>query len=594
MRKMAIVISGAVSLGSYEAGVMYEVLEAIALHNEVLKVISLRKELLQQGDIEDLDGIKEFLKKWDLERIEVDVIAGASAGGMTACLLAQHLLCQAKSLRTPYQNPLYSAWVEDVDIRQLLQVSYDNHKYSLLQSGVVQKIGEKYLVSDPEIEAEQHPVAGQMIHLGIAMSNLNGFLYDLTNSAEQGTQSFSYSHYKDQFICKIERTSEKVTFSELSKLESSSDNSEVEWQPIVNPTLDDPKSAWDFIRQVGLSSGAFPLAFRPVSLKRCAGLGRVSKREGSFIYTDGGVFENEPIGMAKALVSSLDRSSSPDKRLYLYVAPGTRKASQNTLQADDADIPNTVSALVQAIFEQARFQDWVLKEMKDPIYFITANNDELIGEVFSAFAGFLEKKFRAYDYNIGREKAREKLLEMHNEGVIYYNSQQPEIEWHVTGSNGKPSYEGNWKKAKEGLRSFAVAGNPQSKQSERARALGILRREYKNVAALNEEVSQSVALSLLMKEVDLSTRREILQQILDRLDSLLILADQKIDNVDKQNSFWGFFVARTRKVFQSIVIRPLLRGAVSLWLRINILDVPSPPFKKRFQDYILFLKRLWT
>ncbi len=32
-RKLAIAISGAVSLGSYEAGVMYKVLEAIAAHN---------------------------------------------------------------------------------------------------------------------------------------------------------------------------------------------------------------------------------------------------------------------------------------------------------------------------------------------------------------------------------------------------------------------------------------------------------------------------------------------------------------------------------------------------------------------------------
>ncbi len=32
-KKLAVVISGAVSLGSYEAGVMYEILEAIARHN---------------------------------------------------------------------------------------------------------------------------------------------------------------------------------------------------------------------------------------------------------------------------------------------------------------------------------------------------------------------------------------------------------------------------------------------------------------------------------------------------------------------------------------------------------------------------------
>jgi hypothetical protein len=33
-KRLAIAISGAVSLGSYEAGVTYEVLEALAKHNE--------------------------------------------------------------------------------------------------------------------------------------------------------------------------------------------------------------------------------------------------------------------------------------------------------------------------------------------------------------------------------------------------------------------------------------------------------------------------------------------------------------------------------------------------------------------------------
>ena len=62
-RKLAIVISGAVSLGSYEAGVMYELLEAIALHNESVG-----------SDHPD--------------RVEIDVITGASAGAMTAAILS--------------------------------------------------------------------------------------------------------------------------------------------------------------------------------------------------------------------------------------------------------------------------------------------------------------------------------------------------------------------------------------------------------------------------------------------------------------------------------------------------------------------------
>jgi len=33
-QKLAIAISGAVSLGSFESGVMYEIIEAIAQHNQ--------------------------------------------------------------------------------------------------------------------------------------------------------------------------------------------------------------------------------------------------------------------------------------------------------------------------------------------------------------------------------------------------------------------------------------------------------------------------------------------------------------------------------------------------------------------------------
>ena len=55
-KRLAITIAGAVSLGSYEAGVLYEVLDAIHQHNCV-------------------PGTP------DEERIEIDVLTGASAGG---------------------------------------------------------------------------------------------------------------------------------------------------------------------------------------------------------------------------------------------------------------------------------------------------------------------------------------------------------------------------------------------------------------------------------------------------------------------------------------------------------------------------------
>jgi hypothetical protein len=61
--KLAVTISGAVSLGSYESGVAFEVLDSLAQHNQWASTNNLPDE-----------------------RIEIDVLTGASAGGMTVAL----------------------------------------------------------------------------------------------------------------------------------------------------------------------------------------------------------------------------------------------------------------------------------------------------------------------------------------------------------------------------------------------------------------------------------------------------------------------------------------------------------------------------
>jgi predicted acylesterase/phospholipase RssA len=63
----AVTIAGAVSLGSYESGAMYELLDALAQHN----ASPLTK---QSGDY-----------------VKIDVITGASAGGVTGAILTQRL-----------------------------------------------------------------------------------------------------------------------------------------------------------------------------------------------------------------------------------------------------------------------------------------------------------------------------------------------------------------------------------------------------------------------------------------------------------------------------------------------------------------------
>jgi hypothetical protein len=94
-KRLAITISGAVSLGSYEADVLYEVIEAIGQHNA------------------------DPATKPD-DRMEIDVLTGASAGGMTATIAAQKLIFEKTSLSGPYRNAFICLGVADITLDGLL------------------------------------------------------------------------------------------------------------------------------------------------------------------------------------------------------------------------------------------------------------------------------------------------------------------------------------------------------------------------------------------------------------------------------------------------------------------------------------------
>ncbi len=131
---LAITIAGAVSLGSYEAGATYELLDAIRQHND-------DPETRAKGDF-----------------IRIDVLTGASAGGMTAAILGQKLLYQkdvfvnAAGKSSPYDNPLYNTWVLRISAAGLLATvdkpiadGGDPAFLSLLASSLIEQISKNTL-----------------------------------------------------------------------------------------------------------------------------------------------------------------------------------------------------------------------------------------------------------------------------------------------------------------------------------------------------------------------------------------------------------------------------------------------------------------
>lgn len=476
-KKLSVVISGAVSLGSYEAGVMYEVLEAIARHNE--------------NTTED-------------NHIEIDVLTGASAGGMTASILAQKLLFDDGSLRHPYDNALYKAWVEKVDIVPLLDVAPSEQKESLLQKTVVENIAKELLLDNAQLLEKikgkdsrgesllkKHPAASSTIQIGVAMSNLSGFKYAIQTSEEN---KFEYTRFKDQFICNVSRNDNGFV---LQEKQLTFDN---QWEPFREIT-------WSDLKEAGISSGSFPLAFPLRPINREGGQGMFKPRNGDFFYTDGGVFENEPVGMAKALINP----DNQEDRYYLLIKPGARTTGNN-LPSGKQNLLKTALSLFGGVVQQAQFQDRIMKEIGENnlLYTITSNDNELVGEVLSAFSGFLEEKFRAYDYNIGRENARKQLVRASDAGLLSFDeTQMPQIGWVVAPEKS------------------VIGGGTLTQWKDVKPLLSTL--------ADGTGKGQLGQLHQLMREVNPDTREKINRGLKERLGNLIDFINEEYLNANDQN-----------------------------------------------------------
>jgi hypothetical protein len=316
-KRLAITIAGAVSLGSYEAGVLYEIIEAIGQHN-------------QSASSED-------------DKIYIDVLTGASAGGMTATIAAQKLMLEADALSGVYMNSLYRPWVAEVSLDGLLTLHGDDDALkSILSSEHVIDISKRYLTaryqSHVDPPRKRHASAAKRIRLGLALANLNGIDYGLPLRPKG---KFIYTRHQDELSTWIDD----------------------------GVAADDAFDFWDPLRNACVSCGAFAFAFRVIDVVRHASEFTRPNRDTviaptqSFSYTDGGTFQNEPLGLAKNLVDLTDEHKNVESRFYLFVAPGAKSSVSNSdFTAATANFRATTLRMVSAIFGQARFQDWIFAE----------------------------------------------------------------------------------------------------------------------------------------------------------------------------------------------------------------------------------------
>jgi hypothetical protein len=307
--RLSLVMSGAVSLGSFHAGVVTELLYALKWHAD-------------HGN-----------------PYELDVVTGASAGSITAALVA-HVVMNDYQRRGNFHR----AWVELAVIDKLLLNPPDN---AFLSPSPIYDIAQK-CIAPPFTTAGKAPFAPPLMRLSFTLSNMNG----INRIVESSTGDPFVSTFFD----------DRKTFQLTGEAGPPSDDPDQRWS-VQN------QATWDTVCKFAIASGAFPLAFPPLHLKRFRSEFPLldpafpfAPDPMEFTYVDGGTFNNQPLAEAVRLCREADEDIVNPPRKYLFVNASAKTATYDGdfgQKPPDPELWRTGMRLAIDIFAQSRTSDWI-------------------------------------------------------------------------------------------------------------------------------------------------------------------------------------------------------------------------------------------
>lgn len=426
-------MAGAVSAGAYTAGVMDFFIEALDAYYAAKK---------QPG--------------WDgpTHDVRIPIMAGASAGGMTSAICALHAFRDAfdhvwpqDPQRTSPQrrrNRLYSSWVEDIDIRRLLETTdIDNGAAndpvrSLLCCDVIDRIVEEAFDLDGAIGAREWIGRGddRSLRLRLTLTNLRGVPYSFEIYGADDPRLYGMINHGDflDFKIGIAPTPENGAYA--------------------LDVRDTKTPDWDIYRIAAKATGAFPIGLAPRRLKRRPSEYRFASRVGydgphgyrviepdkwidsvdpyEFVSVDGGTIDNEPLEMTRRYLSGGADNKNPndgiatDKAVILvapfpnYLEAAAQKLNGGAPSNADLGLLHISGALLSTLINQARFKPDELMRAADENYYsrylISPSRDDIGTKesklypiacgVMNGFGGFLHGSFRRHDYLLGRRNAQ--------------------------------------------------------------------------------------------------------------------------------------------------------------------------------------------
>jgi predicted acylesterase/phospholipase RssA len=322
-KKIAVVIAGAGSLGSYEAGVLTELWYAL----------------------ETLNGSRENVAGGTLEgAFIVDVLTGASAGGMTAAMTGRTMMYEA-GLR----SRLHSAWVREVTMDALLAEDPAQGS-ALFSKKIVAEIADRHLAQPLAGPAAATSFAPDLLRIGMTLSNMNGLDYRLfTRSLNTPGPGFLTTRFSDRAMF----TLTKGGFAAAD---------------------------WTSMRTSAIATGNFPIAFMPQELLRSGQeytgdnpalqtLAAAPPAKPYFPHSlacvDGGMFDNEPLGLAINFAADADGGHPDAQRLFLLVHPNITQSAHEDADdgtgflSEELGLGAQIKRLLGMLMTENAVSDWV-------------------------------------------------------------------------------------------------------------------------------------------------------------------------------------------------------------------------------------------
>ncbi len=378
---VSFVVSGGVSLGAYEAGFLHYLVESMKLMPELF---------------------------------DMKIATGASAGSING-LLALLAACDARQ-NDPRESLLFQTWA-DIGFPGL----YDPKKKSpiaLFSRASMETVAKRIL----DRVAAGYPASCDVV-LGVSTTRL------APKKDSLGLRSLALPRTEEKFVVRLRGQGAGVRPSLVNYVDTTYGF------PQSLLALDQNPRPLESLRDLLFASSAFPFAFDPVTLGHCMSNARAPnapctpENANRAPFVDGGVFDNQPLGLAArlagdglgaseeraAFVAPLHRKNAPasNDALFVYVDPDLT-SYPSLPDATDAEKMHSATSLtmhyVGMFVKSARSKELVdvleaSPDLRDKLLLAAADVPP-VSQSLASFFGFFDKSFRVFDFYLGMRAAR--------------------------------------------------------------------------------------------------------------------------------------------------------------------------------------------